>query len=98
MGNLRPVLIIGLVFLGYMLWVEWQKDYGPQSSPAAVEATSSTDTLSIPSPDSVDAADMPQPDESRAVASQPPPQGDGTAQDLPPVDTPTEPTTETASQ
>ena len=29
MANLRPVLIIGLLFLGYMIWVEWQKDYGP---------------------------------------------------------------------
>ena len=28
MGNLRPVLIIGLVFLAYLMWVEWQKDYG----------------------------------------------------------------------
>jgi len=30
MGNLRPVLIMALVFLGYMIWIEWQKDYGPQ--------------------------------------------------------------------
>jgi len=29
MGNLRPVLIMGLLFLGYMMWIEWQKDYGP---------------------------------------------------------------------
>jgi YidC/Oxa1 family membrane protein insertase len=28
MANLRPVLLITLVFLGYLLWVEWQKDYG----------------------------------------------------------------------
>ena len=35
MTNLRPVLLLGLLFLGYMLWVEWQKDYGPK--PAAVE-------------------------------------------------------------
>jgi YidC/Oxa1 family membrane protein insertase len=30
MANLRPVLIITLLFLAYLLWVEWQKDYGPQ--------------------------------------------------------------------
>ena len=33
MANLRPVLIIGLLFLGYMIWVQWQRDYGP--APAA---------------------------------------------------------------
>jgi YidC/Oxa1 family membrane protein insertase len=37
MGNLRPVLLMGMVFLAYLLWVEWQKDYGPQ--PAAPVAT-----------------------------------------------------------
>ena len=37
MTNLRPVLIIGLLFLGYMIWVQWQQDYGPapQTPPAA---------------------------------------------------------------
>lgn len=30
MANLRPVLLITLVFIGYLLWVEWQKDYAPQ--------------------------------------------------------------------
>lgn len=37
MGNLRPVLIIGLVFLAYMIWVEWQRDYGP--TPQAASAS-----------------------------------------------------------
>ena len=37
MGNLRPVLIMGLVFLGYLIWVEWQKDYGPAPQPPAVQ-------------------------------------------------------------
>jgi YidC/Oxa1 family membrane protein insertase len=46
MGNLRPVLIMGLVFLGYMMWIEWQKDYGPQPEPPATQsATPSADTL-----------------------------------------------------
>lgn len=52
MPNLRPILLISLVFLGYLLWVEWQKDYGPQpgSVPAATPTVSegSTEQLSIP--------------------------------------------------
>jgi len=46
MANLRPLLLITLVFLGYLLWVEWQKDYGPQvttpqaaTSPAGVSGS-----------------------------------------------------------
>jgi len=36
MANLRPMLFMGLLVLSYMMWVEWQKDYGvkPQSQPA----------------------------------------------------------------
>ena len=102
MGNLRPVLIIGLVFLGYMLWIEWQKAYGPQPTPSqsshsAVEATSFDETPSIPSPPGSDSADLPLPDETRAVTPQASVQGDGTGQDLPPVGTPTDLATETAS-
>ena len=37
MANFRPMLLISLVFLGYLLWVEWQKDYGPQPRRATVE-------------------------------------------------------------
>ncbi|MBT8050934.1 MAG: membrane protein insertase YidC [Gammaproteobacteria bacterium] len=44
MGNLRPVLIMGLVFLGYLMWIEWQKDYGPAPQPRAAENT----TLDVP--------------------------------------------------
>ena len=53
MGNLRPVLIVGLVFLGYMMRVEWQKDYGvaPAGRPEAVsdDARYASDTLDVPS-------------------------------------------------
>jgi YidC/Oxa1 family membrane protein insertase len=66
MGNLRPVLIIGLVFLGYMIWVEWQRDYGP-----APQATAQTGTppaaLSEQVPDVPAAADLPAADEQAAV-------------------------------
>lgn len=45
MGNLRPVLLITIAMLGYMLWIEWQKDYGPAtqrpSSPVVQPATQS---------------------------------------------------------
>jgi len=30
MANLRPILFMGLLVLSYLMWVEWQKDYGPQ--------------------------------------------------------------------
>ena len=51
MGNLRPVLIMGLVFLAYMMWVEWQKDYGPapqQPSVPVVSESSQPDAADIP--------------------------------------------------
>ena len=30
MANLRPMLLIGLLVISYLMWVEWQKDYGVQ--------------------------------------------------------------------
>lgn len=39
MDNLRPVLLIGLAFLGYLIWVQWQKDYAPVvTAPSVVTA------------------------------------------------------------
>jgi YidC/Oxa1 family membrane protein insertase len=66
MGNLRPVLIIGLVFLGYMMWVQWQKDYGPAPQPptSTTQSQVQDDTPSVPSsiPNSTAApADLPEP-------------------------------------
>jgi YidC/Oxa1 family membrane protein insertase len=68
MGNLRPVLIIGLVFLGYMIWVQWQKDYGPTPQTPATQAQPASDTLDVPStPTGVSAAakDLPEPVEQQ---------------------------------
>ena len=52
MANLRPVLLISLLFLGYLIWVEWQKDYGPQpptqTGPATVSDTSPGAVPTIP--------------------------------------------------
>ena len=41
MANLRPILLMGLLVISYMMWVEWQKDYGPQPvvSPQQVAET-----------------------------------------------------------
>ena len=48
MANLRPVLLISLVFLGYLLWVEWQKDYAPRTLPGAAERAVATETDLLP--------------------------------------------------
>ena len=76
MGNLRPVLIVGLVFLGYMMWVEWQKDYGmaPAARPEAVsdEARYASDTPDVPSMTSAPAqseGDLPAPVEQGPAPS-----------------------------
>ncbi len=45
MDNLRPVLLISLAFLGYLIWLEWQKDYAPvvpQSTTPVVESQLNT--------------------------------------------------------
>ncbi|HLF31954.1 MAG TPA: membrane protein insertase YidC [Xanthomonadales bacterium] len=75
MGNLRSVLLISLGLLGYMLWLEWQKDYpAAPVAPPAETASSSLGTGSQ-SPQST-AADQdlpraPQPAPSEARTSQP---------------------------
>jgi YidC/Oxa1 family membrane protein insertase len=64
MGNLRPVLIIGLVFLGYMIWVQWQKDYGPSPKPPPTQSQLQSDTPSVPSmaeESLAEAVDLPAP-------------------------------------
>jgi YidC/Oxa1 family membrane protein insertase len=61
MGNLRPVLLMGMVFLAYLLWVEWQKDYG--SPPMAPATTTSADVGApgVPSDPTSQADDLPVP-------------------------------------
>ncbi len=83
MGNLRPVLIIGLVFLGYMLWVEWQKDYGQQRAPVLLNETSSSPGLTVPASGSDNAADLPLPGDAPSVPRNQPVQDDQLAQDVP---------------
>ena len=55
MGNLRPVLIMGLVLLGYMIWVQWQRDYGPAPAPATAPMEQPADAVQAPA----GAADLP---------------------------------------
>jgi YidC/Oxa1 family membrane protein insertase len=64
MGNLRPVLIVGLAFLGYMIWVQWQKDYGPAPQAPAPQTQLQSDTPAVPSTPaerSAAAVDLPEP-------------------------------------
>jgi len=55
MSNLRPVLLISLLFLGYLIWVEWQKDYGPGPNPTSTGQAPAPETT----PDVPTAADLP---------------------------------------
>ena len=85
MGNLRPVLIIGLVFLGYMLWIEWQKAYGPQSPASTVQQTSSLESATTPSPADSNAEDLPQADDARVDLPLSTGQQDSAQQDIPSI-------------
>lgn len=69
MANLRPLLLMGLAVLAYLMWVEWQKDYGPKptAEPAAEFATPDSDTSTIPVPQNdpvVQSGDLPSVDSS----------------------------------
>ena len=50
MAQLRPILFMGLLVLSYLMWVEWQKDYGPQpqSQSQPVTQISNTPSADIP--------------------------------------------------
>ena len=51
MANLRPILFMGLLVISYLMWVEWQKDYGPQPvAPQQAEETVSP-AAAIDTPD-----------------------------------------------
>jgi YidC/Oxa1 family membrane protein insertase len=52
MAQLRPMLFMGLLVLSYLMWVEWQKDYGvkPQAQPVTEVANSGLETPALPIP------------------------------------------------
>ena len=96
MGNLRPVLLISLGLLGYMLWIEWQKDYPPPRPQATTEAVSKPPATGVdqnydwpagtgqPSP--ADAPDVPRPEEApQATAGQQPGAAPAGAPDVTPA-------------
>ncbi|WP_395641405.1 membrane protein insertase YidC [Rudaea sp.] len=66
MSNPRPILLIALLFVGYLLFNAWQEDYGPQSrakgtlSVSATENPSRKDEVPI-TPDIAAAASSPTP-------------------------------------
>jgi len=66
MANLRPMLFMGLLVLSYLMWVEWQKDYGvkPRSQPTTEAASTSFDAPLLPAPEATApmVGDLPAPD------------------------------------
>ncbi len=71
MGNLRPVLLITLGLLAYMLWIEWRKDYSPQPAlPASVIATAAKDVSGETPVVSPGELDLPQPLDSVQARTQ----------------------------
>ena len=74
MANLRPMLFMGLLVLAYMMYVEWQKDYGvkPQSQPVTQADNTSFDTPPLPNPGNTtpQSGDLPAPDAGLAGTNQ----------------------------
>ncbi|TDJ18378.1 MAG: membrane protein insertase YidC [Gammaproteobacteria bacterium] len=48
MEQLRNLLLIALVVVGFLLWQAWQKDYGPKLPPPAPSAAVSEDGTPVP--------------------------------------------------
>jgi YidC/Oxa1 family membrane protein insertase len=61
MGNLRPVLLVTLLFLGYLLWVEWQKDYGPKPAERSAAPVTSLEGEALPPVSVTSDGDLPMP-------------------------------------
>ncbi len=73
MANLRPMLFMGLIVMSYLMWVEWQKDYGPQSESAANSTNPVFETSTVPGPQAnnvPDDGDLPQPQAAGNAANQ----------------------------
>ncbi len=71
MANLRPVLLIALGLLGYMLWVQWQKDYAPVAAPPAAKAVNAAPEPGAESPVAPPSElDLPQPLEPEQAQKQ----------------------------
>lgn len=84
MANIRPILLMGLLVLSYMMWIQWQKDYGPQAKPTA-KVDTSFESAEFPAPPgsagaasqvAMDGGDLPDPDAVHMAS----PAGDTAAQ------------------
>jgi YidC/Oxa1 family membrane protein insertase len=89
MDNLRPVLLITLAFLGYLMWMEWQKDYAPapaQTASSSVATPAAGNVEAIPSPAgavaNTELADLPQAGEAPAATEPAETQAQATMQAL----------------
>ena len=73
MANLRPMLFMGLLVLAYMMWVEWQKDYGVKPQPRSAAETTSNEfeppRSEIPGTASPLTGDLPSPDAGLASST-----------------------------
>jgi len=73
MANLRPMLFMGLIVLSYLMWVEWQKDYGPQPIAPTSNTAPTFEPSTVPGPqdNSIPAAgDLPDPDAGNVLSNQ----------------------------
>ena len=79
--QLRPILLIGLAVVGFLLWQEWQQDFGPGAqrdpAPAVRDAPASRDVpaggQSTPSPRRETADDLPAAAGASSSSDQPAP-------------------------
>ncbi len=73
MEQQRFLLVIAFAFIAFMLWQEWQKDYGPKPTPPAVSETSQALPAAGDAPDDIPIAE----DRADTAASGPagPPSG-----------------------
>jgi YidC/Oxa1 family membrane protein insertase len=51
MNQTRPFLFLALVFVSYLLWTEWQKDYHPEPTAVATAPASAGTTAGVPTVD-----------------------------------------------
>jgi len=56
MANLRPMLFMGLIVLSYLMWIEWQKDYGSKPAPATTSTNPAFDNTAVPGPQALDSS------------------------------------------
>ena len=89
MDNLRPVLLITLAFIGYLLWMEWQKDYAPVSTPpAAATGVAATEAGPVAAGNNIDTEDLPEISDAPAAAptaEAPAQAGEASMRDVSPV-------------